>query len=77
MKTLTVSIALAGLLFGAAAVAGESPSPKGAYLYIGWPNDGEVIRRQRFRIWFGLRRMGVAPAGSSASSSGSARVLSR
>ena len=63
MKTLTALIALAGLLIGAAAVAGESPSPKGAYLYVGWPNDGEVIRSRKFRRWFGLRKMGIAPAG--------------
>jgi hypothetical protein len=31
-------------------------------LYIGWPNDGEVIAGGKpFRVWFGLRNMGVAP----------------
>ena len=40
-----------------------TPSPPGAYLYIGWPNDGEVVGRKPFRVWFGLRNMGVAPAG--------------
>ena len=63
MKTLTASIALAALLTSGAAVAGDSPAPKNAYLYIGWPNDGEVIHSQNFRVWFGLRNMGVAPAG--------------
>ncbi len=54
---------IAGGLWGArGARAGDTPSPRGAYLYIGWPNDGEVIRGRRFRVWFGLRRMGVAPA---------------
>ncbi len=54
---------IAGGLWGARGVhAGETPAPRGAYLYIGWPNDGEVIRGRRFRVWFGLRRMGVAPA---------------
>ncbi len=52
------AVAMAGL-----ALAGETPSPKDAYLYIGWPNDGEVIKAQPFRVWFGLRGMGVAPAG--------------
>lgn len=45
------------------AQAGQTPAAKNAYLYIGWPNDGEVIRTRRFRIWFGLRNAGVAPAG--------------
>jgi len=32
------------------------------YLYIGWPNDGQVIAAgEPFRVWFGLRNMGVAP----------------
>lgn len=44
------------------ASAGETPSPKDAQLYIGWPNNGEVIRKSPFRVWFGLRNMGVAPA---------------
>lgn len=63
MKTLKASIALAALIVGAAAVAGESPAPRNAYLYIGWPNDGEVISKNNFRVWFGLRKMGVSPAG--------------
>lgn len=45
------------------AEAGQTPAAKNVYLYIGWPNDGEVIRTRRFRIWFGLRNAGVAPAG--------------
>ena len=64
MKTLKTSIALAALIIGGAAVAGESPAPKNAYLYIGWPNDGEVVRKNNFRVWFGLRKMGIAPAGT-------------
>jgi hypothetical protein len=64
MKMMNTSIALAALIIGGAAVAGESPAPKNAYLYIGWPNDGEVVRKNNFRVWFGLRNMGVAPAGT-------------
>lgn len=63
MKILSMLIALAVLTVGGAAFAGESPAPKNAYLYIGWPNDGEVIRSSSFRVWFGLRNMGIAPAG--------------
>ena len=44
------------------AYADATPAPANAYLYIGWPNDGQVIPAgQRFRVWFGLRNMGVAP----------------
>lgn len=42
--------------------ATRTAAPPDAYLYIGWPNDGEVVRSP-FRVWFGLRNMGVAPAG--------------
>ena len=41
---------------------GLTPAPQGAYLYIGWPNDGETVKSP-FKVWFGLRNMGVAPAG--------------
>ncbi len=64
MKTIRTSVALAALIFAGAAVAGDSPAPKNAYLYIGWPNDGEVVRKNNFRVWFGLRKMGIAPAGT-------------
>jgi len=44
------------------AIAGGTPAPPKAYLYIGWPNNGEVISAGKpFRVWFGLRDMGVAP----------------
>lgn len=45
------------------ALAGDTPAPKDAYLYIGWPNDGEIVRNRRFRVWFGLRNFGIAPSG--------------
>ena len=45
-----------------AALPGRTPAPPDAYLYIGWPNDGEVVRSP-FKVWFGLRNMGVAPSG--------------
>ena len=54
---------LAAGLAAEPAMAGDTPSPKGAYVYIGWPNDGEIVRSTRFPVWFGLRNMGVAPAG--------------
>jgi hypothetical protein len=44
------------------AIAGNTPAPADAYLYIIWPNDGERIRGA-FWCRFGLRNMGVTHAG--------------
>lgn len=55
-------VAIATAVVALPALAGPTPAPKDAYLYIGWPNDGEVVTSP-FRVWFGLRNMGVAPAG--------------
>jgi hypothetical protein len=53
---------IAAFLLSTAAFAGPTPAPGNAYLYIGWPNDGQVISGGKpFRVWFGLRNMGVAP----------------
>lgn len=52
----------AALCITGLAWAGNTPAPADAYLYIGWPNNGEVIAPGKpFRVWFGLRDMGVAP----------------
>ena len=59
--TLALTAALAALV-AAPALAGATPAPPGSYCYIGWPNDGEVVKSP-FKVWFGLRGMGVAPAG--------------
>jgi hypothetical protein len=42
----------------------RTPAPAEAYCYIGWPNDGEVIKGTHFKVWFGTRYFGVAPAGT-------------
>jgi hypothetical protein len=51
------------------------PSPPGAYVYIGWPNDGQVIHSTRFKVWFGTRNFGVAPAGSKVPNTGHHHLL--
>lgn len=59
-----ITLAMAMLLLAGTVSAGPTPAPKKAYVYVGWPNDGEVIRAgYPFRVWFGLRYMGVAPKG--------------
>jgi hypothetical protein len=53
------------------AQAERTHAPKNAYLYIGWPNDGEILPANRpFRVWIGLRHMGVAPKGVEAPNTG-------
>jgi hypothetical protein len=57
-------VTLAALVSPGLALAGATPSPAGAYAYIGYPNDGQVVAaNQPFKVWFGLRNMGVAPKG--------------
>jgi hypothetical protein len=63
MTKIAAALLLGSLLTAPAALAGDTPAPKDAYVYIGWPNDGEVINSRSVRVWFGLRNMGVAPAG--------------
>lgn len=42
--------------------ADGTPAPANAVVYIGWPTDGQVVSAGKpFRVWFGLRNMGVAP----------------
>lgn len=56
--------ATAALLLSGFALAGPTPAPANAYLYIGWPVDGQVMPAGKpFKVWFGLRNMGVAPKG--------------
>ena len=53
----------------------RTPAPNNAYCYIGWPNDGEVIRTNRIKIWFGTRNFGVAPAGVATPNTGHHHLL--
>jgi hypothetical protein len=59
-KTLSAVLAAVLALLGPAVSAGPTKAPSGSYCYIGWPNDGAVVKSP-FRVWFGLRGMGVAP----------------
>jgi hypothetical protein len=61
-------LALASL-WPARALAGPTPAPKNAYLYIIWPHDGARIKGA-FWCRFGLRGMGVTQAHSTAPNAG-------
>jgi Domain of unknown function (DUF4399) len=50
------------MLVATRALAGPTPAAKDAYLYFIWPGDGQRIKGA-FWCRFGLRNMGVAPAG--------------
>lgn len=74
-KSIVVAV-LASLSFAGSALAQDTPAPGGAYLYIGWPNDGEVLSAsQPFKVWFGLRDMGVAPKDVAAPNTGHHHLL--
>ncbi len=59
LAALTLSLALP---FGAAAIAGETPAPEGAKVYFINLKDGDTVKSP-VTIEFGLKGMGVAPAG--------------
>jgi hypothetical protein len=59
----------------AAKPAQRTPAPADAYCYIGWPNDGEVVKTTRLKIWFGTRNFGVAPAGVNKPNTGHHHLL--
>ena len=67
MKVFNTKTALAGLLLGTAltvqaADIPRTPSPAGAEVYIISPKDGATVNGT-FKVQFGLKGMGVAPAG--------------
>lgn len=62
MMMMTLPFLVFGLA-APAAYADQTPSPKGAEAYFISPNDGDVLPSGKFQIQFGLRNMGVAPAG--------------
>jgi hypothetical protein len=62
MNKVFALAAAAVLLWANVAIAGSTPANPKASVYIGWPNDGQVLPAGRpIRVWFGLRYMGVAP----------------
>jgi len=73
MRLLTLSLAL--LAFPLAALAQErTPSPPGAEVYIISPKDGAKVSNPVV-VQFGLKGMGIAPAGMKAENSGHHHLL--
>ncbi|HAV64988.1 MAG TPA: rod shape-determining protein RodA [Verrucomicrobiales bacterium] len=61
LTTAFLSLAVAGVVVAAATLP-KTPSPDGASCYIISPKDGETVSGT-FTVLFGLKGMGVAPAG--------------
>ncbi len=58
----------------AASAVPRTPAPHDAYVYIGWPQDGATVGT-RFKVWFGTRNFGVAPAGVAVKNTGHHHLL--
>ena len=54
--------------------AQRTPAPHDAYVYIGWPVDGARVGT-KFKVWFGTRNFGVAPAGVNTKNTGHHHLL--
>lgn len=63
MKSRFLIASLLGALLPGLALAGDSPAPPDAKVYFIWPKSDTVIKGGKFWARFGLRNMGVAPAG--------------
>lgn len=75
-KLARTALVLAGLALGAAFAAGlpRTPAPKDVELYIISPKDGDTVRSP-VTVRFGLRGMGVAPAGIAMENTGHHHLL--
>ncbi len=62
IKLILSVFAFFSIALGANAELERQPSPEGAEIYIISPKDGEVVG-ETFTVRFGLKGMGVAPAG--------------
>jgi hypothetical protein len=73
MRKLVIAL-LAVLSLGSAAALDRTPSPAGATVYIISPTDGAVVTSP-VRVQFGLKGMGIAPAGVAFENSGHHHLL--
>ena len=77
MKNSIIIVVLACLLTGASVLAEGLPrsdSPEGAQVYFITPADGAVLSNP-LRVVFGLKGMGVAPAGTEKANTGHHHLL--
>jgi hypothetical protein len=74
MKRILLALALTGLTAAAAAALPTTQAPSGAEVYIISPGDGATVGQQ-VTVRFGLKGMGVAPAGVSKERTGHHHLL--
>lgn len=74
MNRIIVTVAAVLLGMGLLAQAAQTPSKRGAGVYIISPAHGEVVSSP-FKVRFGLTGMGVAPAGVAVSDTGHHHLL--
>lgn len=74
-KAALTGIALGAVAFAAPALAAQSKSDPDAKVYIISPADGETFEDGTVRVVFGLRNMGVAPAGVKKKNTGHHHLL--
>ncbi|WOF75922.1 DUF4399 domain-containing protein [Parvibaculaceae bacterium PLY_AMNH_Bact1] len=74
MRAFTATIVLLITLATGPLSAGETPAPEGAEVYFIAPEDGATVSNP-VRIVFGLRGMGVAPAGIAKEKTGHHHLL--
>jgi hypothetical protein len=63
MRKEILVVAFLTILIPGMAIAQESTAPANAKAYFIWPKNGTTIKGGKFWARFGLRNMGVAPAG--------------
>jgi hypothetical protein len=73
-KVLAALLLLAATATGYAAEGNRSPSPPGAEVYFIAPADG-AVEPPKFTVKFGLKGMGVAPAGVDVPNTGHHHLL--
>ncbi len=74
MRALAVATALLTTLAAGPLIAGETPAPEGAEVYIIAPEDGATLSSP-IKVVFGLKGMGVAPAGIAKEKTGHHHLL--
>lgn len=72
MRSVLSAVVLS--LFAGTALAGDTPSPAGAEVYFISPQDGETVSSP-VTVRFGLKGMGVAPAGVEKENTGHHHLL--
>jgi len=74
MKNTIFASVMVGIGLAGAAFAGETPSAEGASVYIVNLSDGDTVKGP-VTVLFGLKGMGVAPAGTEAENTGHHHLL--